>query len=174
MLGSVVVITACVIVLGVFLAKYARLVRQADVSNRLARDLWESVNTRFGVIDARVVDLMAKSEVFSSRLTSQITAVRAQSVERSVTSTVEREGSAGEMTNAPEVVNGTETETRVLQMLSEGPRSSAEIKNALGRSREHTSRLMKGLFDRGLVSRNAHKKPYVYEITEAGKSHVVS
>lgn len=33
---------------------------------------------------------------------------------------------------------------------------------------------MKGLFDRGLVVRNDRNKPYVYEITDAGKSYVAN
>ena len=38
------------------------------------------------------------------------------------------------------------------------------------KSREHTSRLMKKLFESGLVERNTETKPYTYSITEKGKS----
>jgi predicted transcriptional regulator len=69
---------------------------------------------------------------------------------------------------------GTETETKVLLLLAKGARTSAQIKDEVGRSREHTARLMKALFERGLVVRNDRNKPYVYEITESGKSYVAS
>ena len=41
-----------------------------------------------------------------------------------------------------------------------------------GRSREHVSRLMKKLFDDGLVERNTANRPYTYSITDNGKNHI--
>ena len=37
------------------------------------------------------------------------------------------------------------------------------------RSREHAARLMKELYEKGLVSRNNSSKPFVYQLTEEGK-----
>jgi len=136
------------------------------------------VNSRFSVVDTRIIDLMAKTEVLSSRLGLSQSAVppapaliepgraqakRAQSVEavRVVAEPLQR-------------LEGTETEAKVLRLLAQGPRTSAQIKEEVGRSREHTARLMKALFDRGLVIRNDRNKPYVYEITERGRSYVAS
>jgi predicted transcriptional regulator len=68
----------------------------------------------------------------------------------------------------------TDTEVRVLRLLVDGSKSSAEIKALVGRSREHTARMMKDLFERGLVVRNDRNKPYVYEITESGRSYVAN
>lgn len=184
--SAVAVITASSAVLGVFLSKYSKLVREADKSARLGKDVWESVNTRFGVVDARIIDLMAKTEVLSSRIgDAQVTAgsqvnssVPTREFQRDVTSRpITQSEFAGQpriATSVEQVVSETGTEIRVLQMLLDGPKSSAQIKDSLGRSREHTARLMKGLFDRGLVTRNDRNKPYVYEITVAGKSHMVS
>ena len=61
---------------------------------------------------------------------------------------------------------------QILRTLSEGPKTSTQIKDVIGRSREHTSRLMKALFEHGLVVRNDRNKPYVYELTESGKAHL--
>jgi predicted transcriptional regulator len=47
--------------------------------------------------------------------------------------------------------------------------TSRDIQVTLKRSREHTSRLMKKLFENGLVQRNIETKPYTYSITEKGK-----
>ncbi len=58
----------------------------------------------------------------------------------------------------------------VLKILIEGPRTSRQIKNVIGRSREHTARLMKKLFELGYVSRDMADKPYSYAITEDGKN----
>ena len=47
--------------------------------------------------------------------------------------------------------------------------TSRDIQITVGRTREHTSRLMKKLFEDGLVERNTNTKPYSYSITEKGK-----
>lgn len=57
----------------------------------------------------------------------------------------------------------------VLRLITDKPMTSCDIQIMLGRSREHTSRLMKKLFEEGYVSRNTGSKPYTYSITEKGK-----
>jgi CTP-dependent riboflavin kinase len=57
----------------------------------------------------------------------------------------------------------------IFKLLSERPRSSREVQLAIGRTREHTSRLMKKLHDVGLVSRDIDTKPFRYNITDAGR-----
>jgi predicted transcriptional regulator len=57
----------------------------------------------------------------------------------------------------------------ILKLLVERPRSSREIQHAIGRTREHTSRLMKKLHDLGFVSRDANSKPFKYAITDSGR-----
>ena len=46
--------------------------------------------------------------------------------------------------------------------------TSRDIQITLKRSREHTSRLMKKLFEDGYVQRNVESKPYTYSITQKG------
>ncbi|MFQ5969487.1 MAG: winged helix DNA-binding protein [Nitrososphaerales archaeon] len=58
----------------------------------------------------------------------------------------------------------------VLKMLFEGAKTSRQIERIIGRSREHTARLMKKLFEMGYVSRDMTSKPYTYTITDAGKT----
>jgi len=57
----------------------------------------------------------------------------------------------------------------VLKLITSKPMTSRDIQITLGRSREHTSRLMKKLFDDGYVKRNTNSKPYTYSITNKGK-----
>jgi predicted transcriptional regulator len=56
----------------------------------------------------------------------------------------------------------------------EGPKTSNQIRDIIDMTREHTGRLMKLLFTRGLVVRNDQNKPYVYEVTEAGRRYVAN
>ena len=57
----------------------------------------------------------------------------------------------------------------VLQLITNKSMTSRDIQITLKRSREHTSRLMKKLFEDGYVQRNTESKPYTYSITEKGK-----
>ena len=60
----------------------------------------------------------------------------------------------------------------VLHLITNRSMTSRDIQVTLKRSREHTSRLMKRLFEDGLVQRNTETKPYTYSITEKGKAKV--
>ncbi len=60
----------------------------------------------------------------------------------------------------------------VLHLITNKAMTSRDIQITLKRSREHTSRLMKKLFESGYVQRNTETKPYTYSITEKGKLKV--
>jgi predicted transcriptional regulator len=60
----------------------------------------------------------------------------------------------------------------VLQLITNKAMTSRDIQITLKRSREHTSRLMKKLFEGGYVIRNTDSKPYSYAISEKGKEKI--
>ncbi len=60
----------------------------------------------------------------------------------------------------------------VLRLITEKPMTSRDIQITIGRTREHTSRMMKRLFEEGLVERNMQTKPFTYKITEKGLSRI--
>ena len=61
----------------------------------------------------------------------------------------------------------------VLKLITKKSMTSRDIEVTFGgRSREHVSRLMKKLFDDGLVERDATNRPYTYSITDSGKKHI--
>jgi CRP-like cAMP-binding protein len=64
----------------------------------------------------------------------------------------------------------TPTELQVLTLLAnQGPKSAPEIGKFVGRSREHTARLMKKLFDEGYVRRDQTRIPFRYSTVERVK-----
>lgn len=65
-----------------------------------------------------------------------------------------------------------ETQMTALKLLSSKPMDTREITNALGKSREHTARVMKELFEMGLVARTTNEKPFTYELTDRGRRQV--
>jgi len=66
-------------------------------------------------------------------------------------------------------INHTNPTDYVLHLITNKAMTSRDIQITLKRSREHTSRLMKKLFESGYVQRNTETKPYTYSITEKGK-----
>jgi predicted transcriptional regulator len=61
----------------------------------------------------------------------------------------------------------TETERLVLQiLLTDKPKTAREIEAKIGKTREHTARLMKKLWQEGYVERETSKIPYVYKAAD--------
>ena len=60
----------------------------------------------------------------------------------------------------------TPTERGVLELLANGGKAAPEIGRLVAKSREHTARLMKSLFEQGFVEREANRQPYEYRLNE--------
>ncbi len=69
-------------------------------------------------------------------------------------------------------VDNTNPTNHVLHLITNKAMTSRDIQITLKKSREHTSRLMKKLFEDGYVERNTETKPYTYSITKKGKTKV--
>ncbi|HEV2137861.1 MAG TPA: helix-turn-helix domain-containing protein [Nitrososphaerales archaeon] len=67
-----------------------------------------------------------------------------------------------------------QTQLATLRQLAEGTKNTRQLTDALKKSREHTARLMKDLFELGLVRRNVASKPFVYQITDEGRRKLES
>ncbi len=61
--------------------------------------------------------------------------------------------------------NLTETELEVLALIEEiGEGTVPEIRERIGKTREHTARLLKKLYERGFIDRNTSGMPYRYSV----------
>jgi hypothetical protein len=118
-----------------------------------------ALESRLNEQDVRIAELMGRLEAIQSLLIEE--RVEKPVVGTKVPPTVRRAPPSGES-----------TERQIIELLSEKPRTSVEIRQRFNISREHSARLLKGLFDRGLVVRNDSGKPFVYEITEAGRHYL--
>jgi hypothetical protein len=78
------------------------------------------------------------------------------------------------ITTEPIVLSDTQNATNhyILRILLKESLTSNEIKNAIGRTREHTARLMKKLYELKLVDREIATKPFKYRLTEQGKKFI--
>jgi DNA-binding transcriptional ArsR family regulator len=61
------------------------------------------------------------------------------------------------------------TVSSILKLLSRSPMTAREIQVKTKKTREHTSRLMKRLYNESLVTRDIDNKPFLYKITDEGR-----
>lgn len=61
------------------------------------------------------------------------------------------------------------TVSSILKLLSQCPMTAREIQVNTKKTREHTSRLMKRLYNESLVTRDIDNKPFLYKITDEGR-----
>ena len=166
----------------VLLSKYRNLTAKVAESTELGRDIWNALDSRLKKQDERILDVVTRFDVYESRL-AEVTLPRTAK-ERIPVQTAKAEAQLQQKAEAKEEQKQEAkpaaptredlepTERVVLQLLMERPRTSIEIKTLVKKSREHSARLMKTLFERRLVSRADQKKPFVYELTEEGRRYL--
>ena len=178
--------TTALIILFVLLAQYRRLVEESRKSIDLAKNIYDSMNGRFATQDTRIIDLMARLDIYQVTQKPSLTSpppaksVTSASASQSITkpAAISQPVSRLEATTRQLGRSANLTEATILRSLVEGPKTPNQIKAIISASkgheftREHTGRLLKGLYDRGLVVRNDQNKPFVYEITEAGSAYL--
>ncbi len=141
-------------ILLVALIRMARVLRRLRSERLTVEQSLGYIEQRLESIQGRIIDLMVRVDLLS---TSRPAGYEKTSKKLEVGSQLLSSRSLDS------------TEKQILSALASGPKTVTELRNMVARTREHTARLMKGLFDKGLVTRDSSKKPYVYFITEEGK-----
>ena len=95
-------------------------------------------------------------------------------MEKPIESPIKKEAVGGELVSIHRMPNLDHNNVvdYVLHLITDRAMTSRDIQITLKRSREHTSRLMKKLFEDGYVQRNTNAKPYTYSITKKGKEKI--
>jgi hypothetical protein len=166
------------------LSRYRHLAARVTESTDLDRELWNAMDSRFKKQDERILDVMMRLDVYETKLTGSPPPPASEIAGRRTFRTSELMGPQPKEEEPPPQPGKEETKRPtgpkaqepidrvVLRLLVERPRTSVEIKSLIRKSREHSARLMKDLFDRRLVSRNDTEKPFVYELTEEGRRYL--
>ena len=136
--------------------RLARLVRNVEGSLLISKKTAEHT--------AAIHEKMDKTVVTQQDLQKQLTALD----ERYRGMLPETEGAKAQpLERRMALARLTDTELQVLQILTtEGAKTAPEIESKIGRTREHTARLMKKLFEEGYVERDTHKIPFVYRVVK--------
>jgi hypothetical protein len=132
-------------------------------------DLIEATVSQLSMISNTYVKTTNNNITEQSNITSQNT------ISRDITHEINPNSSQPSMIYNKSVVltnKHNATNYYILKILLKESLTSNEIKNATGRTREHTARLMKKLFDLKLVDRDVTTKPFKYKLTNEGKKHI--
>jgi predicted transcriptional regulator len=148
---------------------------KVDVKEPLIEAIVDEYSRRLKYIENMVVELSIRTDRLESHkdpteshtdyATSQ---QKSQTPQEYVTDLISQR--AGQVIgSAVPTMEENSTMEYILKLLSERPRSSREIQSSIGRTREHTSRLMKKLYETRLVDRQSNSRPYKYAITRSGR-----
>ena len=178
------------------LLRYRQVSERINASSDLGHDLWSALEQRMKKQDERILDMYGRLEVVQSRVlaataprepaavppmptltpppTSQ--QEKPEPVTERTPVTQQSEPVMESQVSQPLGTNHQldETQLAAVRLLAEGPKNTRQITDALKKSREHTARVMKELFERGLVRRNDTTKPFVYQLTDLGKRYLAA
>jgi hypothetical protein len=112
------------------------------------------------ILAKKVEDLSMKQRIFEEQGIEKIEgpAVGPLSIEKK------------EVRKGLDKLNG--TELQVLSMLLEKSMAAPEIGKSLLKTREHTARLMKKLYEEGYIERETNRIPYTYKINESLRNYL--
>ena len=162
-----------VVVLGlqiVILYRLILLLKKKEVSfphDIVIKSIIEDFSSKLTTRDEKIAELMVRLEVLEERLKTSF--VKPPTLKTSV--------DESKVVKVEKRAISTDVTTKILEFLSEKSLTSREIRRMINKSREHTARLLKSLYDQGLVDRDSSKKPFRYIITEKGRevlSHMLS
>jgi hypothetical protein len=178
------------------LLRYRQVSQRINASSDLGHDLWSALEQRMKKQDERILDMYGRLEVVQSRVLAVTAPHEPAAVPPMPTLTPppalqqEKPEPVTEQTipaQQPEPVIPSqisqplqtdyqldETQLAAVKLLAESPKNTRQITDALKKSREHTARIMKELFEWGLVRRNDTTKPFVYQLTDQGKHYLTS
>ncbi len=147
-------ITLMIIMLGSYLIGFVLTLlslryfatRKEEERSKEERDYYEKV----------LLDIMIRLNMLELRMKEKFTS---QQISQDITRYHKSEEVKSDIDNI---------ELKVLSLLRDGSKTSREIETSIKRSREHTARLMKVLYDKGYVNRDENTKPYKYTLTENG------
>jgi hypothetical protein len=173
------------------LVRYRQVSQRISASSDLGHDLWSALEQRMKKQDERILDMMGRLEVIQSRVMAASASTHVglgpsppsvmtqplPAVEPSAPAarpTAQQQESRVESQESQPVSRKflDETQQTAIGLLSDSPKNTRQLTDALKKSREHTARLMKGLFQLGLVRRDDSTKPFVYQLTDEGRRHL--
>ena len=123
--------------------------RQQVLAADMLTEIVSSFNKSIEQKEQRIVDLMMRVELLELKLNSgQVTSSNLRSnINNSVTSS--------DVSFDISDITLTDTELKVVKFLSDGPKRMFEVREEIGKTREHTSRVVSALVKKGIVDKRS-------------------
>lgn len=168
----------------VFLIRYlwkARvIIKEGKEAGDIISDVVGELRTRLANQDGRIADLQVRMDVLVARLTREkslkdvnVIGDTARRLEEKELSSLTLKGpvdfGSGDISRqvtSRHNMHDRGVGVRILELLREGPKTAKDIEKSVGRSREHTARVMKKMSEGGLVIRDRSRKPFRYSLAQ--------
>ncbi len=186
---------ASIIILVYYLPKIRKITKEQKDADEIVKGIISELNDRLSRQDQNIMDQQVRLDIIELKLEqSSKMLFREEDVkilegtdtrkvleevkdllrvlsknELMMSSTVQKQEKVKEVKQVDELSS---TEKFILELLINEVQTSRQIQQKIKKTREHTSRLMKKLFELGYIVREEEKRPYVYVITETGKELV--
>lgn len=164
---AVLIVTISIIILGYFSIRVRSVLNEERRASEIIQDMLSEIGRRTKQQDMRILDQQIRLDIIDVKRVNR-NVIRPEP---------KSSGSVLDSTNVP--VTGvvdrdksrdiTGTELEILRLLVNGAKSPIEIQQTVGLSREHVSRIMREIYEKGFVSRKTSERPYHYTLTPSGE-----
>ena len=162
-LFSVIIFILMLSILVYYLLKINKVNTEIENSKNIIENILNELRHRLYSQDQKILDLDVKLNIVELRLSKYSNQLNINNISKS--NKIYFKEPIKEVISHKENISLTETEKKILNILSYKDYTANELQLSIDKTREHTSRLLNKLFQSGYITRNENKKPYVYKLS---------
>jgi|TARA_B100000315_G_scaffold5868_1_gene5882 CRP-like cAMP-binding protein len=167
-LFSVITFILMLSILVYYLLKINKVNTEIENSKNIIEKILNELRHRLYSQDQKILDLDVKLNIVELRLSKYSNQLNINNISKS--NKIYFKEPIKEVISHKENISQinmslTETEKKILNILSYKDYTANELQLSIDKTREHTSRLLNKLFQSGYITRNENKKPYVYKLS---------
>lgn len=162
LIAPVATLILTVVVLSYYFQRLKEVGNKNLEASEIVRNIITEIRSRMNNQDKKIMDQEVKLEILElriARLLQQSEKELSIKLERrGINRKIQRERSRNKIL--------TDTEKTILMYLTERDYTATELQSLIEKTREHTARMLKKLFQAGYIERDERKRPYVYRLIE--------
>ena len=167
-LFSIIIFILMLLILVYYLLKISKVNTEIENSKSIIEKILNELRHRLYSQDQKILDLDVKlniAELRLSKYTNQLSVNNISKLDKMFIKEPTKEVISRKENISHTNMLLTETEEKILNILSYKEYTTNELQLSINKTREHTSRLLNKLFQNGYITRNENKKPYVYKLS---------
>jgi len=167
-LFSVIIFILMLSILVYYLLKINKVNTEIENSKNIIENILNELRHRLYSQDQKILDLDVKLNIVELRLSKYSNQLNINNISKSnkiyfkepIKEVISHKENISQIN-----ISLTETEKKILNILSYKDYTANELQLSIDKTREHTSRLLNKLFQSGYITRNENKRPYVYKLS---------